>query len=92
MHDILLPFDYPAEWADRFFNEQYLLASYLLGGAAGDEAHRTLEAGLVAERAVTHVAKAREGAVELRDVRDVRVVGRTEPVENAGDAHLASEG
>jgi len=29
-HDILLPFDYPPEWKQRFYNEQYLLAAYLL--------------------------------------------------------------
>ncbi|SDJ51321.1 Methyltransferase domain-containing protein [Pseudomonas delhiensis] len=32
IHDIYLPFDYPNEWADRFYNEQYLLCCYLLGG------------------------------------------------------------
>lgn len=32
VHDIFLPWDYPAEWNDRFYSEQYLLASYLLGG------------------------------------------------------------
>jgi len=32
IHDILLPFDYPLEWAPRFYSEQYLLAAYLLGG------------------------------------------------------------
>jgi hypothetical protein len=32
-----LPFDYPEEWRDRFNNEQYLLLTYLLGGAHGDE-------------------------------------------------------
>ena len=37
MHDIFLPWDYPEEWRDRFYNEQYLLLSYLLGGADGDE-------------------------------------------------------
>jgi hypothetical protein len=37
MHDIFLPFDYPEEWRDRFYNEQYLLLTYLLGGAHGDE-------------------------------------------------------
>lgn len=37
MHDIYLPFDYPEEWRDRFYNEQYLLLTYLLGGAAGDD-------------------------------------------------------
>jgi hypothetical protein len=35
-HDIFLPFDYPAAFVDRFYNEQYLLAMYLLGGADGD--------------------------------------------------------
>lgn len=37
MHDIYLPGDYPPEWAERFYSEQYLLASYLHGGADGDE-------------------------------------------------------
>jgi hypothetical protein len=37
LHDILLPWDYPDEWRDRFYNEQYLLSAYLLGGAGGDE-------------------------------------------------------
>ena len=37
LHDIYLPLDYPQEWADRFYNEQYLLASYLVGGARADE-------------------------------------------------------
>lgn len=37
IHDIFLPFDYPADFAGRFYNEQYLLSCYLLGGHAGDE-------------------------------------------------------
>jgi Methyltransferase domain len=37
LHDILLPWDYPPEWRDRFYNEQYLLLAYLLGGGDGDE-------------------------------------------------------
>jgi hypothetical protein len=37
LHDIFLPWDYPEEWRERFYNEQYLLLSYLLGGAIGDE-------------------------------------------------------
>lgn len=37
MHDIYLPNDYPPEWAERFYSEQYLLACYLAGGAGGDE-------------------------------------------------------
>jgi hypothetical protein len=30
IHDINLPFDYPAEYLDRYYSEQYLLAAYLL--------------------------------------------------------------
>ena len=29
-HDILLPYDYPPEWKERYYSEQYLLAVYLL--------------------------------------------------------------
>jgi hypothetical protein len=39
IHDICLPFDYPREWCTeqrRYYNEQYLLAAYLLGGAGPD--------------------------------------------------------
>lgn len=32
VHDVYLPFDYPAEIANRFYSEQYLLACYILGG------------------------------------------------------------
>jgi Methyltransferase domain len=32
IHDIFLPWDYPPEWSQRYYNEQYLLACYLLGG------------------------------------------------------------
>lgn len=35
IHDIYLPFDYPAEIANRYYSEQYLLACYLLGGGRG---------------------------------------------------------
>jgi hypothetical protein len=31
VHDIFIPDDYPAEWASRYYNEQYVLATYLLG-------------------------------------------------------------
>jgi hypothetical protein len=36
LHDIFLPDDYPPEWTPRFYNEQYLLMSYLLGGGGPD--------------------------------------------------------
>jgi hypothetical protein len=29
-HDIMLPYDYPPHWQDRYYSEQYLLAAYLL--------------------------------------------------------------
>jgi hypothetical protein len=29
-HDIALPFDYPPQWIERYYSEQYLLAAYLL--------------------------------------------------------------
>lgn len=34
LHDIHLPYDYPEEWIDegRLYNEQYMLASFLIGG------------------------------------------------------------
>ena len=36
MHDVFLPNDYPLEWRERFYSEQYLLLCYLAGGADGD--------------------------------------------------------
>jgi hypothetical protein len=33
--DVFLPWDYPPTWIRRIYGEQYLLASYLLGGASG---------------------------------------------------------
>lgn len=30
LHDVFLPFDYPAAWSDRFYSEQYLFATHLL--------------------------------------------------------------
>ena len=32
VHDVTLPCDYPPQWSDRFYSEQYLLAAYLLAG------------------------------------------------------------
>lgn len=37
IHDIWLPDDYPEQWLDRHYNEQYVLAAWLLGGADCDE-------------------------------------------------------
>jgi hypothetical protein len=40
IHDIFLPWDYPEQWScqeGRWYNEQYLLCAYLLGGANGDK-------------------------------------------------------
>ena len=40
LHDIFLPSDYPECWSSeerRWYNEQYLLCAYLLGGADGDK-------------------------------------------------------
>jgi hypothetical protein len=32
IHDVTLPDDYPPDWVDRFYSEQYLLAAWLLAG------------------------------------------------------------
>jgi hypothetical protein len=32
IHDIFLPHDYPPDWNQRFYSEQYLLAAMLVGG------------------------------------------------------------
>jgi len=32
MHDIMLPYDYPEDWIQRFYTEQYMLAAFLMGG------------------------------------------------------------
>jgi hypothetical protein len=32
VHDIFLPHDYPVDWLERFYSEQYLLACWLLAG------------------------------------------------------------
>ena len=33
VHDILLPYDYPPQWGERYYSEQYLLAFSLLEGS-----------------------------------------------------------
>ena len=37
LHDISRPWDYQEKWRDRYYNEQYLLLTYLLGGGGDDE-------------------------------------------------------
>ena len=37
LHDIYLPYDYPAEWKRRYYSEQYLLAAFLLAEGDGIE-------------------------------------------------------
>ena len=32
VHDVFLPYDYPREFADRYYSEQYLLAAHLIAG------------------------------------------------------------
>ena len=39
IHDIFLPYDYPPEWGDRYYNEQYLLACTLLTRHPSYEIH-----------------------------------------------------
>ncbi|MFA7241858.1 MAG: class I SAM-dependent methyltransferase [Sulfuricellaceae bacterium] len=34
IHDIALPYDYPAQWSERYYSEQYLLACWLLAGTS----------------------------------------------------------
>jgi hypothetical protein len=34
VHDVTLPYDYPAAWSGRYYSEQYLLAAYLLARGA----------------------------------------------------------
>ena len=34
VHDVFLPDDYPREWTDRHYSEQYVLAAWLLGAGA----------------------------------------------------------
>ncbi len=59
VHDICLPYDYGSWFLDFFYSEQYLLAAYLLGGAAGDQilmptyyAYRSPEYGPLLARAM----------------------------------------
>jgi hypothetical protein len=37
VHDIFLPDDYPLLWEGKYYNEQYLLGCWLLGGGGGAE-------------------------------------------------------
>ena len=46
--DIYLPYDYPPEWADRFYSEQYLLAAMLM--ADGGRRYRVVLPHVFVER------------------------------------------
>lgn len=37
IHDVFLPWDYPPEWADRWYGEHYLVGAFLLGDSSGWE-------------------------------------------------------
>ena len=37
VHDFWLPEDYPPYWDSKYYNEQYLLGCWLLGGGSGIE-------------------------------------------------------
>ena len=67
-HDIFLPNDYPVEWADRYYSEQYLLAAYLLGG------HRGTKIFLPA----FDVSQRHELAERVNTIWDIPELGRVE--------------
>jgi cephalosporin hydroxylase len=37
LHDVFWPYDYPADWASRFYNEQYVLGALLANGCPAFE-------------------------------------------------------
>ncbi len=53
-HDIFLPRDYPPEWRDRLYSEEYMLAAYLLG--AGDRADIVFPCAFVSRRWQAEIA------------------------------------
>jgi FkbM family methyltransferase len=61
IHDIWLPEDYPEQWLDRFYNEQYMLVAWLLGGADGDQV--ALPAAYVSSR--PQFAAARQSLIDV---------------------------
>jgi hypothetical protein len=54
LHDIFLPHDYPEEFMHRFYNEQYLLMTYLLGGGGADEIILPVYCGQLPTKAFRH--------------------------------------
>jgi len=70
VHDIFLPLDYPENWLARFYNEQYLLMSYLYGGSGGGRI----------EFPVAHLIENKDAENQLRFLshggfRDISLVG-----------------
>jgi hypothetical protein len=55
--DVYLPWDYHPTWAHRWYGEQYLLGSYLLGGGGGDT---IVFPGWVTARALAHEPRLEE--------------------------------
>lgn len=56
-HDIFWPYDYLPEWADRYYSEQYLLGSYLLGGGASKVKVLLPNAFVVQDRELAGICK-----------------------------------
>jgi hypothetical protein len=56
-HDIFWPYDYLPEWADRFYSEQYLLGSYLLGSGASNVKVLLPNAFVVRDRELAETCK-----------------------------------
>jgi Methyltransferase domain len=65
-HDIFWPRDYPREWSDRYYSEQYLLGAYLLGDAVSRIEILMPNAFVCGDRQLAEVCK------PLTDVSGVR--------------------
>ena len=72
VHDVFLPYDYPREYADRYYSEQYLLAAHLIAG------NPALEPVLPTFYASRHA--------ELRSLTDTVWSERLEGIEPHGHA------
>jgi Methyltransferase domain len=57
LHDIFWPYDYPPEWANRYYSEQYLLGAYLLGDRASRVTVLLPNAFVIHDRELAEVCK-----------------------------------